>query len=463
MPVLSMRAWIAAVAAVAALLTLLAGVTSVIDVAYESPSLHIAIETAAALISLLAGQLILGRYARSTQLADLLLGAGLTLLAFGNLALSAVPAIVEHEDTTLSTWGALVVRTLSAILLAMAAWVPDRPIRHPTHAARIAAAGGSAIVALLLIAIAAVGDALPDAAPVRSPTAPAFDASPGVLAQHLATAILYAVAAAGYARRAELTSDALMRWLAIACVLGAFSRANYLVHPSLGSDRLFAGDALRLAFFVALLGAGVQELRWAQRRLAAAAVLQERQRIARDIHDGMSQDLAFILQQGRALRRKLGPTPVIEQIVDAAQHALDESREAVATLVRPPSLSLCEALAQTAREAAEREGSTVDTEFVDDVAVPGSTQEVMLRVLREAVINAARHGRASRIRVELQDEPRLCLCITDDGRGFDVSEATAAPGHHGLRGMAERVRGIGGELLIDSEPGHGTQVRVVVE
>jgi hypothetical protein len=84
----STRASIAAVAALAGLLTLLTSVTSAVDLAYESAPLHVAVETAAALISLLAGQLILGRYARSTQLADLLLAAALILLAFGNLALS---------------------------------------------------------------------------------------------------------------------------------------------------------------------------------------------------------------------------------------------------------------------------------------------------------------------------------------------------------------------------------------
>jgi signal transduction histidine kinase len=159
----------------------------------------------------------------------------------------------------------------------------------------------------------------------------------------------------------------------------------------------------------------------------------------------------------------LGPVPGIERVITAGQHALDESREAVATLARPPWQPLAQALAETAREAAEREGTTVDTDLVSGVAVPGPTQEAMVRVLREAVINAARHGGARRIRVQLREDPKLCLSVSDDGRGFDVADAAAAPGHHGLRGMAERVQGIGGELSIDSQPGHGTRVRVVVE
>src|SRR4051794_11784094 len=104
---LSTRAWTALVAACAALLTLVSGITSVVHLAYFSPLLHVAVETAATLISLLAARLILGRYARSTALADLLLGSALVVLAFGNLALSAIPAVLDQEHGSLGTWGAL--------------------------------------------------------------------------------------------------------------------------------------------------------------------------------------------------------------------------------------------------------------------------------------------------------------------------------------------------------------------
>jgi signal transduction histidine kinase len=462
----STRAWTALIAVVAGLLTLLAAVTSVVDLAYESKSLHIAVETAAALISLLAGQLILGRYSRSTQLADLLLGAALTVLAFGNLALSAIPAVLEQERGALGTWGALAARTISAILLALAAWAPARPIRHPARAARVAALGGGSFVALVVLAIGVAADALPSAVPAglpsQGPGSPTLDGNGVVLGLQAASTLLYGIAAVGFAQRADRTGDMLIHWLAIAAVLGAASRLNYLIYPSLGTSWFFIGDLLRLACFLALLAGGVQELRWAQRQLADAAVLRERHRMARDIHDGMAQDLAFIVQQGRAMRRREGPTPAIERVLSAAQRALDESREAITTLVQPPSQTLSDALAQTATEAAEREGSVVDTDFAPGVAVPGATQEAMVRVLREAVINAARHGGAHCIKVRLQEDPKLCLSVTDDGSGFDVAAAAGAPGRRGLRGMAERVEGIGGELSIDSEPGRGTQIRMIV-
>lgn len=461
---MSTRAWTALVAAFAALLTLVAGVTSVVHLAYFSPQLHVAVETAAALISLLAAQLILGRYARSTELADLLLGSALVVLAFGNLALSAIPAVLDEERGALGIWGALAVRTIGAALLALAACAPTGPIRHPTRAARLTALAGGSLIAAVVVGVGAAGDALPGVIPeAQGPGRPHPGGNPVAFVLQLASTLLFAAAAVGFARRADRTNDRLMHWLAIAATLGAFSRLNYLLYPSLGTSWFFAGDVLRLAFFLALLAAGVQELRWTQRRLADAAVLQDRQRIAREIHDGVSQDLAFIVQQGRALRRKLGPVPGIDGVITAAQRALDESREAVETLVRAPLQPLADALAQTAHEAAEQEGSTVETDLVPNVAVPGPTQEAMVRILREAVINAARHGGARRIRVQLREQPKLCLSVSDDGSGFDVAQAAAAPGRYGLRGMAERVRDIGGRMSIESEPGRGTEIRVVIE
>ena len=145
---MSTRAWTALVAVAAGLLTLLAGLTPVLDIAYFSPPAHVAVETAAALISLLAAQLILGRYARSIELADLLLGSALMVLAFGNLALSAVPAIIDGERGPVATWGALIVRTIGAVLLALAACAPARPIRYAVR--RCAVVVSTAVVRSVL-------------------------------------------------------------------------------------------------------------------------------------------------------------------------------------------------------------------------------------------------------------------------------------------------------------------------
>ena len=86
-----------------------------------------------------------------------------------------------------------------------------------------------------------------------------------------------------------------------------------------------------------------------------------------------------------------------------------------------------------------------------------------MRILSEAITNAARHGHADLVRVELENGNRLRLRITDTGRGFDPDAEQDAGRHRfGLRGMRERARALGGELRLTTEPGRGTQVEVVL-
>ena len=109
-----------------------------------------------------------------------------------------------------------------------------------------------------------------------------------------------------------------------------------------------------------------------------------------------------------------------------------------------------------------REGAEVRTDIDPAVAVTDVTQEALLRVTREAIINAVRHGHAGTVRVELRSGPLLQLAVIDDGAGFDVERAMATPGRMGLRSMKARISGIGGRLEIRSAPGQGTQVTVTL-
>ena len=453
-------------AVAAALFTLLANVASILDVAYRNPPLHVAVETAASLISLVAAQLIYGRFRQSYLLSDLLLTASLITFAVANLIFSTIPAVADGGPGPFATWAPVAGRLLGAALLALAALWPDRTLRHPTRDVRRVIAGCVVALAAVAAAVALAGGGLPDAIrPDLSPVSasrPRVTGNPAVLAVQLVDMLLFATAAVGFGRRAERNGDGLACWLAIAATLGSFSRLNYFLFPSLYSEYFYAGDVLRLGFFLALLAGGVLELRRTQRVLVNAAVLQERERIARDIHDGLAQDVAFILQHSRRLARREGAPAGLDQLIQAAQRALDESRHAIAALVRSGEEPLAEAVTLTAHETAGREGCDVEVDLDCDARVPPQTQEALLRVLREAMINAIRHGGASTIRIELRDRPRLRLAVIDDGRGFVVDDAAGAPGRLGLRSMATRVHAIGGALVIQSEPGGGTTVEVLV-
>ena len=458
---MTVRASIAITAGAAALFTLLVSVTSLIHFAYRNPALHVAVETAAALISIVAAQLIYGRFRQSYELGDLLLTASLSIFAVANL-LSTIPELTGAERGVFGTWTSAVARLLGAVLMALSAVVPTRSLHRPRVAARRLLAACSLTLGALALIVALAAGVLPRAIPPDlSPLGrhARVVGNPTVLATQLTVTLLFGVAAAGFARRADRTGDELRRWLAIATTLGAFAWLNYFLFPSLYSPYFYAGDVLRLGFFLALAVGGALELRRTQQVLATAAVLEERKRIARDIHDGVAQDLAYILQQGRQLAAQPQAPTAMRHIVVAADRALDESRHVIAALERSGGEPLIDALRVTAIEAAGREGGRVEMDLDATVAVAARTQEVLLRVLREAIINAMRHGRAETIRIELRGDPAVCLVVSDDGCGFDV-DAAAQSGRLGLRSMAARIAELGGEVTIASRPGSGTRVEV---
>ncbi|MDP9293903.1 MAG: histidine kinase, partial [Actinomycetota bacterium] len=331
---LRIRASIVAAATAAAVFTLLVSVTSVVEFAYRSPALHVATETAAALISLVAAQLIYSRFRTGLQLSDLCLAAALFVFAVSNLCFSAIPAIAHSRPGHFQTWVPVAGRLLGAALIAAAPFIQPRPVHRPRSAAMRTLVACLVVLATIVVAVALAGDRLPEAIePGLSPAGsnhPRIVGNATVLGVQFITMLLFSAAAVGYTRRATRTADELDRWLAIATTLGAFASLNYFLFPSLYSEWFYAGDVLRLAFYLALLVGGALELRRTREALATAAVFEERQRIARDLHDGVAQDLAFIVQHGRYLARQDVGARRIQPLVTAAQAALDESRHAIA-------------------------------------------------------------------------------------------------------------------------------------
>ena len=458
------RWWLAGVVVGAVAFTLIVSVTSIVSFAYRSPSLHVAVETAAALIATLAAQLIYGRFRRSLDRRDLLLASALVLFAGSNLLFSMVPAIAGAGDDPFSTWAPAFSSIASAGFLAAAAFTPPRAVRRPVEAMRRALVLCGVVLGVIALATLLAGDALPLAIdPGLSPeagTRPRIIGDPVVLGLQIVIMALFAAAAAGFARSAELARDPLMLWFAIGATLGAFARVNYFLFPSRYSEFFYTGDVLRLGFFISLFIGGAYEIRVAQRELERAAVLHERRRLAREIHDGMAQDLAFIVQQADALSARNG---TMADIATAARRALDESRSAIAALVRPTDEPLEQALERIAGEAAGRWGETeVESRAPAGVELAAPAREALLRIVGEAVTNAARHGRARRVRVELSEGPELQVRIADDGVGFDPATLEVDAGRHGIVGMRERAEQIGGHLRVQSKPGEGTEITVVL-
>jgi signal transduction histidine kinase len=277
---------------------------------------------------------------------------------------------------------------------------------------------------------------------------PLLVGNPVVLTAQLVGVVLFTAAAVGFLRRAERGRDDLMQWFGAGATLAAFASLNYLFFPSLYSEWVYTGDFLRLGFYLLLLVGTGREIQRYWRRLAEAAVLEDRRRIARDLHDGLAQELAFIVAETSG------------QAAKAAERALDESRRAIAALTRPVDEPLDVALLQAAEEVAHRVGTQVRFEGERVAGVEGETREALIRILREAVTNAARHGGAGRVRIELANGNGLRLRVEDDGTGF--APGTTRPGGFGLVSMRERAEALGGSFRLESEPGRGTSVEVVV-
>jgi signal transduction histidine kinase len=201
-----------------------------------------------------------------------------------------------------------------------------------------------------------------------------------------------------------------------------------------------------------------------QRGLAEAAMLEERRRIARELHDGLAQELAFIATKSRGLFEGLSEPSKRElaHLAAAAERALDESRRAITALSAPAGESFEAALSQTVEQVANRVGIRAEIVVDPKVDVPAATKEALLRVVREAVTNASRHGGAANVRVQLSNGDALRLIVSDDGSGFDTAALERDSDHFGLKTMAERVHALGGELRISSTPIAGTKIEAVL-
>jgi ligand-binding sensor domain-containing protein/signal transduction histidine kinase len=227
------------------------------------------------------------------------------------------------------------------------------------------------------------------------------------------------------------------------------------------------------ALVLLLLGAiGWQLYRLRVRRISSqfAAVLGERNRIAREIHDNLAQDILGISVQLELVSRLLPAAaetakPHLDRARILVRNSMAEARRYVWDL-RSQDLEkkdLPTALNDTARRL------TRDTEVQALVQVTGTFRPVppaiennLLRIAQEAINNSVKHAGAQRIMIDLHfDTDAVQLRVQDDGRGFDTA-VEKRDGHFGLVGMGERAREIEGQLRIQSEPDSGTQVIVNV-
>jgi PAS domain S-box-containing protein len=208
------------------------------------------------------------------------------------------------------------------------------------------------------------------------------------------------------------------------------------------------------------------------KRAEEASILEERNRMAREIHDTLAQAFTGILAQvgaaNQVLTDDLEATGAhLDLIKELARTGLTEARRSVVAL-RPQLLEEGSLQSALHRLVTQTRTAAMDTTLYYEVegtvyALPAEVENNLLRIGQEALTNAIRHANADEIRVELvYDRDRFCLRVKDNGQGFGVGSIPSSEGF-GLLGMSERVERIGAQLTIRSQPGQGTEIIVTID
>jgi signal transduction histidine kinase len=423
---------------------------------YDNLHFFVALRTAEALIGLIAAFLFYGRYQRRERLDDLVLSTGFGILALNNLYFGAIPAVAGEDPSRLVIWGGTIGSLLGTASIALAAVLKPRRFALRRGQLIIAMALPFVLLGAIAAILAAVETEMPTAvvATFGGGDDPQLDAHWFIVISQALLFMLFMGIAVRLATRAGREQDQFFFWLAIGAVLAAAARLAYVFYPSLHSIVFSTGDALRLSFYLVVLFAAMREISSYWSSVANAAALEERRRVARDIHDVLAQEIASI---GRNLRWLDDGDRFVQRARAAADRALLETRGALAALDEKPEQSLRDLVADVARKVAEREGVEVVVGAEGEVEVEAAQASALAMIVTEAITNAARHGGASVVRVQFANDGYISMRVADDGEGFDASGDGIG---YGLGIMRDRAEAISAQLQVRSQPGSGTEIIV---
>jgi signal transduction histidine kinase len=459
-------------------------------------SLDVAINSLSVLAAASLSALALARYRESGQVAGLFQSSAFLLMAwvvglnvlFVTMRVDGVIGLSLGLPEQLPLYVFSISRVAVAGLLLVGGLIALRPMRRPPDVARVLFLPIIALSALALVLyplrelLPAFIDPVGIQALIEEPRI--SGALPGVTPVALllqgAAIALFAAGVVVY-RSSHLRGGPVAdRYLAVALLLAAFAEIHYALYPGAYSTLVTTIDALRLALFLVLLMGIYAESRsdlGALRRAYASldrlrlseaerATLEERARLARELHDGLSQDLWFAKLKHERLVPQV-PDEARElalEVTQALDAAIAEAKQAVATMraTADRERPLHEVLAEAVEDFGERSGLRADFAAAD---LPNSlaprTQAEILRVLQEALTNVRKHADATVVRVSAEvSGTMLLLRVIDNGCGF--LPADNPDDGMGLKGMRERARLMGGQLQLFSEPSGGTSVELSV-
>jgi two-component system, NarL family, sensor histidine kinase DegS len=238
-------------------------------------------------------------------------------------------------------------------------------------------------------------------------------------------------------------------------------------------------EVMRIAWLAALNGVAVyvmvyltsreekqnREILELEQSLKNMAIVEERNRIARDIHDGLGASLSGVIIQAEYLltltKKDEDLQSEVKELKTGAEEAIDEVRRAVS--MWRDDFQLVPQLENMCMTFTSRHKIPVELKIEGHAVSLAEQQELgIFRILQECLTNIAKHAVAKKVTVQVGFEPEMIrLRIVDDGKGFDPSKTPK--NHYGLINMRERARKAGGEVSINSSPGQGTQVELLVK
>jgi signal transduction histidine kinase len=441
-------------------LLVLAGVALLAPVVLQgltisAPTLRAAIEMMITLFALAGACLLWVQFASSRRLRDLMLVAATLALGLIELGAAALPAALDLRDGTYFAAARLCgLVCVSAMFAVAAVGSPDWLVARRRHPFALTAGLSAAS-----LTIAGLGGLLGGTHPATDRLA-ATVGHPRLLALVVAATGLLLYAGASFARRQIVASDRVAGLIAMATVLLAGAGFSNVVSGSLSAGQIGASEGLCALACALMLAAAVVAERRVHARMSKATALAERRRVARDLHDGIAQDLAFIAAHGPRFAEELGDE---HPMVVAARRALAISRSTISELSDPDGATTHEALDAIARELGERFNITIAVNAQLDRDLRAQEREHVTRIAREAIANAARHGRARNVIVSLKNtEAGIALRVVDDGCGIAGTESGPAPEGFGLRSMRERAAALGGQLNVHQPRKGGTELEVVL-
>jgi signal transduction histidine kinase len=428
---------------------------------YQAPTLRAAVETMMMMCGFASAWLLRGQFASSRRLTDLVLFGGALTVGLTALCFGAVPVALDlHESTHFAAAELLSQLLVGAALAAAARTRSDRLVvgsRNPVMLVAVlsvASVVGAALGGLLFHAQLVGGRSHGVDASVQGGSHPL-----GLVIVLSATG-LFALAATGFGRRHQLGCNGVAGLLAVAALMLGAAGFSQLILGSVASRQIGPDQALMALGFALILVAAVQKDRQGRAQMAKAAALAERRRVARDLHDGLAQDLAVIATQGEFMARDIGPE---HPIVIAARRALALSRSAIAELSDLPGATADETLEAVAEEFRDRCDVAIAVDADCDGELAPEAQEQVSRIAREAIANAARHGSAKHVVVSLRGaENGITLRVVDDGCGIVSGDVAGATEGFGLRSMRERTDALGGCLTLRRLRRGGTELEVIL-